>query len=47
MLLNDSEEVMFDLIKIDINVLMEVIMFKIDLMINMGEIMLYDFIECW
>lgn len=42
---NDSEEVTSDSIKTDTNVLTEATMFKIDPMINMGEITPYDFIE--
>ncbi|ORO12470.1 RecD/TraA family helicase, partial [Staphylococcus aureus] len=42
---NDSEEVMSDSTKTDTNVLTEATMFKIDPMINMGEITPYDFIE--
>ncbi len=42
---NDSEEVTSDSTKTDINVLTEATMFKIDPMINMGEITPYDFIE--
>ncbi|HFD6013787.1 TPA: ATP-dependent RecD-like DNA helicase [Staphylococcus aureus] len=45
MSLNDSEEVMSDSTKTDTNVLTEATMFKIDPMINMGEITPYDFIE--
>lgn len=39
---NDSEEVMSDSTKTDTNVLTEATMFKIDPMINMGEITPYD-----
>ncbi|HDD0313214.1 TPA: ATP-dependent RecD-like DNA helicase [Staphylococcus aureus] len=42
---NDSEEVTSDSTKTDTNVLTEATMFKIDPMINMGEITPYDFIE--
>lgn len=42
---NDSGEVTSDSTKTDINVLTEATMFKIDPMINMGEITPYDFIE--
>ncbi|HEK6763354.1 TPA: ATP-dependent RecD-like DNA helicase [Staphylococcus aureus] len=42
---NASEEVTSDSTKTDTNVLTEATMFKIDPMINMGEITPYDFIE--
>ncbi|HDH1033714.1 TPA: ATP-dependent RecD-like DNA helicase [Staphylococcus aureus] len=42
---NASEEVTSDSTKTDTNVLTEATMFKIDSMINMGEITPYDFIE--
>ncbi len=41
----DSGEVTSDSTKTDINVLTEATMFKIDPMINMGEITPYDFIK--